>query len=161
MTRLDELINTYKFECKHPTIFLSGAMTGLTESERKNWREWLKENCGSTYYIVDPTVFDAESGDKDVQDLGHEYDICAIINCDYFIVNLNKVRTSTGTCQEIMLAWLLGKKIIGFFESKELAQPLHPWIENKLDRKMMGINTLKIYLVMEYCKKWRKNEKQD
>ena len=157
MTRLDELVEEYSLSSYHcrwsmPVIFLSGAMTGLSELEQKNWRKYFKDCFQSEYYIIDPTVFDAEDEDKETQELGHAYDLCGIINCDYFIVNLNKVAQSVGTCQEIMFAWLLKKPIIGFWESKDLVQPLHPWIENKLTNKMVSIDTVRMYLQLEYSR---------
>lgn len=157
MNRLDEMVEEYSLSSYHcrwsmPVIFLSGAMTGLSELEQKNWREYFKDYFKTEYYIIDPTVFDAEDEDKETQEFGHTYDLCGIINCDYFIVNLNKAAQSVGTCQEIMFAWLLKKPIIGFWESKDLVQPLHPWIENKLTNKMKSINTVRLYLQLEYSK---------
>lgn len=156
--RLEVLVQKYKVEADCPTIFLSGAMTGLSLKEQTGWREALKERFMNNYQFFDPTVFDAEDESDEVQQMAHEYDICGIINCDYFVVNLNKAKTSVGTCQEIMLAWLLGKDIIGFFENEDLVEPLHPWIENKLNKKFKRMDTLIMFLTLEYYKKWWKNE---
>ena len=156
--RLDDLVQKYKLEVNCPIIFLSGAMTGLSLKEQTGWREALKERFVNNYQFFDPTVFDAEDESDEVQQMAHEYDICGIINCDYFVVNLNKAKTSVGTCQEIMLAWLLGKEIIGFFENPDLVEPLHPWIENKLDNKFNSIETLTMFLTLEYYKKWWKKK---
>lgn len=166
MNRLDELVEEYSLSSYHcrwsmPVIFLSGAMTGLSELEQKNWREYFNDHFEGTYYIIDPTVFDAEDEDKETQELGHVYDLYGIINCDYFIVNLNKAAQSVGTCQEIMFAWLLKKPIIGFWESKDLVQPLHPWIENKLTNKMKSIDTVRMYLQLEYSKRKAKELKNE
>lgn len=154
--RLDDLVQKYKLEVNCPIIFLSGAMTGLSLKEQTGWREALKEHFVNNYQFFDPTVFDAEDESDEVQQMAHEYDICGIINCDYFVVNLNKAKTSVGTCQEIMLAWLLGKQILGFFETKDLEEPLHPWIKNKLNNKFNSIETLTMFLTLEYYKKWWK-----
>lgn len=116
--RLDDLVQRYKLEVNCPIIFLSGAMTGLSPKEQTGWREALKKHFVNNYQFFDPTVFDAEDESDEVQQMAHEYDICGIINCDYFVVNLNKAKTSVGTCQEIMLAWLLGKDIIGFLKMR-------------------------------------------
>ena len=156
--RLEVLVQKYKVEADCPIIFLSGAMTGLSQKEQTGWREALKERFVNNYQFFDPTVFDAEDESDEVQQLAHEYDICGIINCDYFVVNLNKAKTSVGTCQEIMLAWLLGKQILGFFETKDLEEPLHPWIKNKLNNKFNSIETLTMCLTLEYYKKWWKND---
>ena len=156
--RLEVLVQKYKVEADCPIIFLSGAMTGLSQKEQTGWREALKERFVNNYQFFDPTVFDAEDESDEVQQLAHEYDICGIINCDYFVVNLNKAKTSVGTCQEIMLAWLLGKQILGFFEIKDLEEPLHPWIKNKLNNKFNSIETLTMFLTLEYYKKWWKKK---
>lgn len=154
--RLEDLVQKYKLEINRPIIFLSGAMTGLSLKEQTGWREALKERFVNNYQFFDPTVFDAEDESDEVQQMAHEYDICGIINCDYFVVNLNKAKTSVGTCQEIMLAWLLGKTILGFFENPDLVEPLHPWIENKLSNKFKRMDILVMYLTLEYYKKWWK-----
>lgn len=156
--RLDDLVQKYKLEVNCPIIFLSGAMTGLSLKEQTGWREALKERFVNNYQFFDPTVFDAEDESDEVQQMAHEYDICGIINCDYFVVNLNKAKTSVGTCQEIMLAWLLGKDIIGFFENEDLVEPLHPWIKNKLNSKFKRMDILVMYLTLEYYKKWWKKK---
>lgn len=153
MTRLDELIKEYDVMYRYPTIFLSGAMTGLTEKEQKCWREYLKGYLRDIYLIIDPTVFDAEDDNEETQRLGHDYDLSGIINCNYFVVNLNKAAQSVGTCQEIMFAWLLKKPILGFWESKECAQILHPWIKNKLSNQFLSIDALKLYLQLMYYKR--------
>ena len=154
--RLEVLVQKYKAEADCPTIFLSGAMTGLSLKEQTEWREVLKKHFMGHYQFFDPTVFNAEDESDEVQQLAYAYDICGIINCNYFVVNLNKAKTSVGTCQEIMLAWLLRKEIIGFFETKDLEEPLHPWIKNKLNNKFNSIETLTMFLTLEYYEKWWK-----
>ena len=155
MTRLDELIKEYDVMYRYPTIFLSGAMTGLTEKEQKCWREYLKGYLRNIYLIIDPTVFDAEDDNEETQRLGHDYDLFGIINCNYFVVK------SVGTCQEIMFAWLLKKPILGFWESKECAQLLHPWIKNKLSNQFLSIDALKLYLQLMYYKRKAKEKNNE
>lgn len=150
MNRLDWLVDRYEIEKDKPTIFLSGAMTGLSEDEQKGWRDTLKMRFEDKYIFFDPTIFDAEDTSDKAQQIAHDYDIESIAQCDYFIVNLNKVETSVGTCQEIMLAWLLSKKIIGFFPTGNLVKPLHPWIKNKLTFKMHNMKALSTFLELTY-----------
>ena len=161
MTRLDELIKEYGLNYRYPVIFLSGAMTGLTEKEQKCWREYLKGYLRDMYFIIDPTVFNAEDDNEEIQQRGHDYDLFGIINCNYFVVNLNKAAQSVGTCQEIMLAWLLKKPILGFWESKECAQSLHPWIKNKLSNQFLSIDALKLYLQLMYYKRKAKEDNNE
>lgn len=153
--RLNELVKeyslyNYNIYCEKPIIFLSGAMTGLSIEEQKSWRTDLKQCFDNECFFIDPTVFDAESDNEETQRIGHDFDLCGITNCDYFIVNLNKIAQSVGTCQEVMYAWLLKKPIIGFWENEEYIQPLHPWIKNKLSRQVLSIDTLKQYLELEF-----------
>ena len=162
MTRLDELIKEYGFHsynilCESPIIFLSGAMTGLSDEEQKGWRVNLTQYFNNQYMLIDPTVFDAESENEEAQRIGHDYDLCGITNCNYFVINLNNVTQSVGTCQEIMYAWLLYKPILGFWENEELVQPLHPWIRNKLSKHFSSIEDLKTYLQLEYYRPKEKN----
>ena len=161
MTRLDELIKDYGVNYRYPVIFLSGAMTGLTEKEQKGWREYLKDCLNDVYFIIDPTVFNAEDDNEETQKRGHDYDLFGIINCNYFVVNLNKAAQSVGTCQEIMFAWLLKKPILGFWGSKECAQSLHPWIKNKLSNQFLSIDALKLYLQLMYYKRKAKEDNNE
>ena len=158
-TRFGELMGKYRIgtEYKNLAIFLSGAMTGLTPEEQKGWRDKIKNwMICEKVVIFDPTCFDAESKDAEVQENGFNFDISSIINSDMVILNLKKCMTSVGTCQEIMLAWLLGIPIIGFWEKEEDVVPLHPWIEKELTCKFKNIEILR-YFLYNWFSKWEKN----
>ena len=115
--KIDELIKKYRSPVKMetPVCFLSGGMTGLTKEERCEWRDQVQ---------IDG------------------YCLNGIVNCDIVVVNLNNQK-SVGTAQEMMLAWLLDKPIIGLYNSDE---PLHPWYKNKLMSLFDNIGTLRLYL---------------
>lgn len=158
-TRFDELMGKYRIgtEYKNLAIFLSGAMTGLTPEEQKGWRDKIKNWMICKKVVVfDPTCFDAESKDAEVQENGFNFDVNSIINSDMIVLNLKKCMTSVGTCQEIMLAWLLGIPIIGFWEKEEDVVPLHPWIEKELTYKFKNIELLR-YFLYNWFSKWEKN----
>lgn len=158
-TRFGELMEKYRIgtEYKNLAIFLSGAMTGLTPEEQKGWRDKIKNWMICKKVVVfDPTCFDAESKDAEVQENGFNFDISSIINSDMVILNLKKCMTSVGTCQEIMLAWLLGIPIIGFWEKEEDVVSLHPWIEKELTCKFKNIELLR-YFLYNWFSKWEKN----
>ena len=159
-TRFNDLILKYHIghDYKTPAVFLSGAMTGLTPEEQKRWRNRIIEILGNDVVVYDPTCFDAESQDNQVQENGFNYDISSIINSDMVILNLNKCMTSVGTCQEIMLAWLLGIPIVGFWENKEDIVPLHPWIEKELSLKFNNFEVLKFYLLKQFIFKQEKKD---
>lgn len=138
--KIGELIMKYHipYSCVL-TCFLSGGMTGLTKEERTKWRSDVRIHG---IYFIDPTIFDPDNSDPEYQQKGYEYCIEGIINCDFVIVNLDN-QTSVGTAQEIMLAWLLSKPIIGLYTKDE---PLHPWYKNKLNVLYDNIDELKIFL---------------
>ena len=75
---------------------------------------------------------------------------------DVILVNLEHIRESIGTCDEILYAYMLNKPIIGFFESeKELSQNnlihiVHPWKYYQIDRIESGKDAME--KAMEYIK---------
>lgn len=139
--KIDELIKKYRSPVKMetPVCFLSGGMTGLTKEERCEWRDQVQIDG---VLFIDPTVYDPDNLDPDYQQRGYEYCLNGIVNCDIVVVNLNNQK-SVGTAQEIMLAWLLDKPIIGLYNSDE---PLHSWYKNKLMSLFNNIGTLRLYL---------------
>lgn len=139
--KIDELIKKYRSPVKMetPVCFLSGGMTGLTKEERSEWRDQVQIDG---VLFINPTVYDPDNLDPDYQQRGYEYCLNGIVNCDIVVVNLNNQK-SVGTAQEIMLAWLLDKPIIGLYNSDEF---LHPWYKNKLTSLFDNIGSLRFYL---------------
>ena len=84
--------------------------------------------------------------------MAEEFDLSAIINSEYIVVNLKNIEKSVGTCQEVMFAWLLNKKILGFFPKEEDVKDLHYWINSKLTIQFHSIEALKTYLLLKYYK---------
>lgn len=144
MSRLDDLILKHHVpENGHDVqkwIFLSGGMTGLTPEQQRGWREKIKTTLKHKYFYFDPTIFDVDNTDPEYQRKGYDYCVSGIINCDIFIINLNGAEKSVGTCQEIMLAWLMGKKIWGVWTGEKYES--HPWIKQKLTAEYNSLEEL-------------------
>lgn len=153
-TRLNDLVEKYSHDYSKykPFIFLSGAMTGLTHEEQVGWRDDLKDEFSYKYHLFDPTQYDPQKDDDDYQKIAEEFDLSAIINSEYIVVNLKNIEKSVGTCQEVMFAWLLNKKILGVFPKKEDVKDLHYWINSKLTIQFHSIEALKTYLLLKYYK---------
>ena len=116
-------------------IFLSGGMTGLTEEEASGWRTSFKLNNAvqddTPFIFIDPTYYYFPT-DKTTQEYEKEamnYDLYLVKHSDLIIVNFNSL-SSIGTAQELMLAHILNKPIIGMIEEDKYEQ-LHPWYKEE------------------------------
>lgn len=134
---------THNLDDSYPIVFLSGKMAGLTYEERTGWRNRLASRIQKYCTIADPTRFDPDNPDPEYQDYAYRWDLEQIINCRYFVINLD-YQSSVGTAQEIMFAWLCGKEILGLKTNKE---PLHPWYENKINVMFNNIEDLGDYIL--------------
>ena len=116
-------------------IFLSGGMTGLTEEEASGWRTSFKlKNIiqdDTSFIFINPTYYYFPT-DKTTQEYEKEamnYDLYLVKHSDLIIVNFNSL-SSIGTAQELMLAHILNKPIIGMIEENKYDQ-LHPWYKEE------------------------------
>ena len=133
------------------TIYLCGAMeTYEGTNEARVWRERAKEYFDK-YSInfecispVDYYNYGSNVAQRDSEIM--RFDLRKVRESDILLVNLNDIRKSVGTCDEIFLAYVLGKPIIGFINkdvpNKEIAQLVHPWKYEQIDRIEVGDNSL-------------------
>ena len=116
-------------------IFLSGGMTGLTETEASYWRTSFKLNNAvqddTPFIFIDPTYyyFPTDKTTQEYEKEAMEYDLYWVKHSDLIVVNFNSL-SSIGTAQEIMLAYTLNKPIIGMIEEDKYDQ-LHPWYKEE------------------------------
>lgn len=115
------------------TIYLAGAMSGLSFEEQNNWRKVVKnklENTYSEYHVncinpVDYYNFEDSPKRYDTELEIMQFDLYKLKHSDLVIVNFNKPE-SLGTMAEIATAYELRIPIIGL--KSELTK-LHPWQE--------------------------------
>lgn len=74
------------------------------------------------------------------------FDLRKVKEADVILVNLNDIRKSLGTSDEILYAYLLGKPVIGFIdddiEGEELANKIHTWKYTQIDRIETGSDSM-------------------
>ena len=113
------------------TIYLAGAMSGLSFEEQNLWRQNVKSNLEdaySEYHVncinpVDYYNFESKEYDSELEVMN--FDLHKLKHSDLVIVNFNKPE-SLGTMAEIATAYELRIPIIGL--KSELTK-LHPWQE--------------------------------
>lgn len=71
------------------------------------------------------------------------FDLWQLKECDIVLVDLNRIRESLGTSDEILYAYLLGKPIIGFVNKvfptvKDLESYVHSWKYEQVSRIETG-----------------------
>ena len=134
-------------------VYAAGAMEtyGDKSSEARLWRTRAKMYFDLHSYdfrIINPTDYYEIGANLHKEDLEvMRFDMRKVMNSSIILVNLKDLRKSVGTCDEILLAFLNNKPVIGFieknFESKEeLKQYVHNWKYLQIDRIETGENAL-------------------
>lgn len=132
-------------------IYLAGAMEAYKDNDKaKEWREKVKEYFemySATFQCVSPV--DYYSFRDNISKTNAEimrFDLRKVKESDIILVNLNDIRKSIGTTDEILYAYLLGKPIIGFIdddiEGEELANKIHTWKYEQIDRIETGKDSM-------------------
>ena len=103
-------------------VYLAGPIANSTDGECNDWRQDLKDQFPEVEFL-DPMVRDYREGH-----LGNEATIVEGDKADIDSVDLvfaNCWKTSVGTSQEILYAWMKGKTVITLVPSLETSSP---WI---------------------------------
>ena len=126
---------------KELTIYLAGAMTGLTFEEMNTWRENVKillnereELKDITLDVINPVMY--FNFDKKIHQTEMEvmkFDLAKVKSSDIVIVNMNGLNTSIGTCIELYEAFKQEIPVLAFGDDN-LFNGLHPWIQNCITR---------------------------
>lgn len=90
------------------SIYLCGPINGCTDTECKDWREFVKSQWGGP--TIDPMRRDYRGKeDESVREIV-ELDKIDVTNADVILVNYD--RPSVGTSMEVLYAWERGKLIV-------------------------------------------------
>ncbi len=110
---------------KLKTIYLAGAIHGLSDAECNNWRDMATNLWGGP--VLDPMRRDARGKEQDPKVVREvvEQDKQDIMQADGILVYF--VKPSVGTSMEIMLAWLF-RKPIALVNASMNGQPLSIWL---------------------------------
>ena len=132
-------------------IYLAGAMEAYKDSDKASeWRSKVKEyfvQYALGFECISPV--DYYSFRNNIAKNSSEimrFDLRKVKESDVILVNLNDIRKSLGTSDEILYAYLLGKPIVGFIdddiEGEELANKIHTWKYAQIDRIETGLNSI-------------------
>lgn len=123
------------------TIYLAGAMSGLTMEEMNKWRFDTKSLLIQTsklsttkVNVINPvTYFNFENNIHQTEMEVMKFDLAKVKLSDIVIVNMDKLNTSIGTSIECYEAWKSGIPVLAF-GGDVLYENLHPWIKNCITR---------------------------
>lgn len=118
------------------TIYLAGAMETYGDSDyagkwRSDCNEWFKNNCENVRCISPNDYYNYSHNTAKTGLEIMRFDLHKVTTADVILVNMNHIRKSIGTSDEVLCAWMLHKPIIGFVdeevEGQELEDLVHPW----------------------------------
>ena len=135
------------------TIYLAGAMSGLSFEEQNNWRENVKsklEEGYSEYHVncinpVDYYNFQDSPKRYDTELEIMQFDLYKLKHSDLVIVNFNCPK-SIGTAMEIATAYELRIPVIGL---KDKSTKLHPWQECMCSKMFTSLDKM-LYYVQDF-----------
>ncbi len=70
------------------------------------------------------------------------YEFNVLSGCDCVLVDLKNLEKSIGTSDEILLSYLRGIPVIGFYEGVDNIDSIHPWKVEQIDRIETGKDAL-------------------
>lgn len=133
------------------TIYLAGAMSGISFEKQNNWRKIVKnklENTYSEYHVncINPVeYYNFESKEYDSELEVMNFDLHKLKHSDLVIVNFNRPE-SLGTMAEIATAYELRIPIIGL---KDESTKLHPWQECMCAKMFTSLDKM-LYYVQDF-----------
>lgn len=125
-------------------IYLSGAISKFTADEAKKWRDEvsiiLRNKMNYSWQprpldIFNPMDYYSPFDERHFTE--HEvfnYELNHVRDSNLVIVNLKGINNSIGSALEIYEAFRNHIPVIGYFESSEDIEDIHPWIGECLDR---------------------------
>lgn len=131
-------------------IYLAGAMGCYTDCPQKatQWREDVSKiiwerGCENKWSIFDPTKHynywnPSHITEKEIM----RYEFNVLSRCDCVLVDLKNLEKSIGTSDEILLSYLRGIPVIGFYEGADNIDSIHPWKVEQIDRIETGKDAL-------------------
>lgn len=136
-------------------IYLSGAMSGLSQEEQSKWRYEVAKRLqeGEIYhdgiYVFNPVNYYSIFEDTHKTEREHfEFDLYRLRNSNLVIANFNRPE-SVGTAMELMLAKELRIPVIGLNED---GKELHPWLKECCVRICDDMYELVEYVVEYFLK---------
>lgn len=134
---------------KNFTIYLAGAMTGLTFKAMTDWRikikqELLKTSAKSLTVINPVDYYNFSYPQHDTEREVMEYDLWRLKGSDLVVVNFNNP-DSIGTSMELMCAKENNIPIIGLYEDNYYSD-MHPWLKECCNKVLFTMKDLINYV---------------
>lgn len=131
------------------TIYLAGAMTGLTFKAMADWRikvkqELLKTSAKGLTVINPVDYYNFSYPQHDTEREVMEYDLWRLKSSDLVVVNFNNP-DSIGTSMELMCAKENNIPIIGLYEDNCYAD-VHPWLKECCNKVLFTMKDLINYV---------------
>lgn len=105
-----------------PTLYLAGAINGMSDEEANGWRTEAKAALGELYNILDPMARDYRGAEaKNVDEIVHG-DLADIEASHVLLIRAD--RPSWGTGAEVPLAFYAGKRNIAW----GVGERVSPWL---------------------------------
>ena len=135
------------------TIYLAGKMSGLSKEEYTKWRNIISDELigaacliGAKIQIINPAeYFDFENMDRHLEKEVMQFDLNMVRQSDIVIVNVSGVSSSIGTAIELYEANRLNIPVIAYTDI-DVADDVHPWIENCFSTVQMSKDELIDYI---------------
>lgn len=118
------------------TIYLAGKMSGLSDSEMKQWRNLLKSElekysdmANYKTNVVSPCdYFNFNEQRYQSEQEIMKFDLSLVKNSDIVIVNTNGLSSSIGSIIEVYEAWKNDIPVIAYDENGDY-KTIHPWLK--------------------------------
>lgn len=135
------------------TIYLAGKMSGLCKNDYCGWRHELTDALIDKAYLVCSKIqvinpsdyFDFDNMDRHLEKEVMQFDLNMVRQSDIVIVNVNGASSSIGTAIELYEANRLNIPVIAYTEG-DVADDIHPWIENCFSTVQMNKDELVDYI---------------
>lgn len=131
------------------TIYLAGAMTGLSYKAMTSWRikikqELLKSSVKNLIVINPVDYYNFSYPQHDTEREVMEYDLWRLKSSDLIIVNFNKP-DSIGTAMELICAKENNIPVIGLYEDNYYTE-VHPWLKECCNKVLFTMQDLINYV---------------
>lgn len=135
-------------------VYLAGAMEAYGDgNEAKIWRQEAEQCfycCDTNFRAISPVDYYVYSEQYHKNDSEiFRFDLHKIKQSDVVLVNLENIRKSIGTSDEILYAYMNDIPVVGFLETpyelneEEIIKEIHPWKYIQINRIETGKDAMK------------------
>lgn len=139
------------------TVYLAGAMSGLTYKEMNQWRKNVKKEfkIANGYYGTDVKIINPVDY-YNYEEIKHQtemevmaFDLYKVRHSNILVINTKGLNSSIGTAIEIYEAYKRNIPVIALDENN-IYEELHPWLQCCISRHENTIHDLTEYIMNFY-----------